>query len=265
MSAQVTGTLEALRERAPLVHCITNLVAMETSANLLLAAGASPVMAHAQEEIAEVVGAADALCINIGTLDPGWVDSMTAAAEAAGETGTPWVLDPVGCGATAYRTETAGALTARQPAAIRGNASEILALAGATDGGRGRGVDAGADSVEALDAAGALAESSGAVVAVTGSVDYVTDGRRIVAVANGVPLMARVTALGCALSALVAACIAVGEDRLSATAHALAIMGVTGEVAAQAAEGPGSLRWRLLDALDRLDADTLTQMASIEG
>ena len=261
----LTWTLDGLRERAPLVHCITNLVAMDTTANLLLAVGAAPVMAHAREEIDEVVAAADALNVNIGTLDPNWVESMSQAAGKAAELGAPWVLDPVGCGATTYRTETAAALTALGPSVIRANASEIMALAGAAADGQGRGVDSTIDSVEALDAAGELAQSTASVVAVTGSVDYVTDGARIVAVANGVPMMARVTAMGCALSALVAAALAVEEDPLRAGAHALAIMGVAGELASQGAEGPGSMRWRLLDALDRLDGETLEEMASIEG
>lgn len=265
MTASPTETLERLRERAPLVHCITNLVAMDTTANLLLAAGASPVMAHAKEEIAEMVEAADTLNINIGTLTPDWVEAMAQAVNKASEVGRPWVLDPVGCGATTYRTETAASLTALQPTVIRGNGSEIMALAGAATGGRGRGVDSGIESVEALDAASDLAQRSGAVVAVTGGVDYVTDGTRIAAVANGVPLMSKVTAIGCGLSALVAACLAVEDDAVLATAHALAILGVSAELAAQEADGPGSLRWRLLDALAALDGGTLTEMASLDG
>jgi hydroxyethylthiazole kinase len=267
MNEQVTHagrTLDALRAQGPLVHCITNYVAMQISANVLLASGAAPVMAHAGEEIDAIVDAASAVSINIGTLDAGWVESMAQAAGRAQETGTRWVLDPVGCGATDYRTRTAAHLTAQQPTAIRGNGSEIMALAGAAAGG-GRGVDSAVESVEALDAAGELAASSGAVVAVTGSVDYVTDGTRVLAVANGVPMMAQVTGMGCALSALVAACLAVEDDALAATAHALAIYGVAGEQASVQAEGPGSLAWRMLDALDRLDADTLARMASIEG
>ena len=260
----VADTLAAVRTRNPLVHSITNLVAMDLGANVLLAVGASPVMAHAREEIDEIVSAANALVVNIGTLDAGWVESMEQAAANAGEVGTPWVLDPVGVGATTYRNEVAARLTALQPTVIRGNGSEIVALAGAANVGGTRGVDSAIDSAEALDAARDLAQASHAIVAVTGSVDYVTDGTRVIAVANGVPEMAQVTAMGCALSGLVGACIGVGTEPLRATAHALAIYGVAGELAAQHAHGPGSLRMRMLDAFTQLDSETLNEMASID-
>ncbi|MBK5925775.1 hydroxyethylthiazole kinase, partial [Rhodobaculum claviforme] len=182
---RVCDTLAEVRTRNPLVHSITNLVAMDLSANVLLAVGASPVMAHAREEIDEVVAAANALVINIGTLDAGWVDSMEQAAAKASELGTPWVLDPVGVGATRYRNEVAARLTAQQPTVIRGNGSEIVALANAASAGATRGVDSSIDSAEALDAARDLAQASQAIVAVTGSVDYITDGSRVIAVANG--------------------------------------------------------------------------------
>jgi hydroxyethylthiazole kinase len=258
-------TLAALRERAPLVHNITNLVAMDMTANLLLAAGASPVMAHAREELNEIVTAADAVTINIGTLSLSWVETMVEAAQEATESGTPWVLDPVGAGATAYRTESAARLAALSPTVIRGNGSEILALAEASAGMGTRGVDSAIESVEALDAAFSLARRTGGCVAVTGSVDYVTDGVGMTAVANGVPLMGRITAMGCSLSALVGACLAVTAPAQRATSHALAVLGVAGEMAAQKAEGPGSLRWRLLDALYGMEPADLNAMASIEG
>jgi len=258
-------TLAALRARAPLVHSITNLVAMDVSANVLLAVGAAPVMAHAREELDEVLAAADALSVNIGTLSLSWVETMIQAAQGAGEAGLPWVLDPVGAGATRYRTESAARLVALQPTVIRGNGSEIMALAEAGDGQATRGVDSAVESVEALDAAFTLAQRVGTTVAVTGTVDYVTDGTRMVAVANGVPLMARVTAMGCALSGLVGACLAVTDDNLRATAHGLALLGVAGEIAAGEAAGPGSLRWRLLDALYTLEPAVLDDRARIDG
>ena len=258
-------TLAALRARAPLVHSITNLVAMDLSANVLLAAGAAPVMAHAREELAELLAAADALSVNIGTLSLSWVETMIQAAQGAGEAGLPWVLDPVGAGATGYRTESAARLAALQPTVIRGNGAEVMALAEATDGQTTRGVDSTVESVEALDAAFTLAQRVGTIVAVTGSVDYVTDGTRMVAVANGVPLMGRVTAMGCALSGLVGACLPVADDGVEATAHALAILGVAGEIAAREAAGPGSLRWRLLDALYGLEPAVLDDLARIDG
>lgn len=263
--ADVCDTLTALREQSPLVHNLTNLVAMDLTANLLLAAGASPVMAHAREELREVVEAAGAVSINIGTLSLSWIETMIQTAQLAKDTNTPWVLDPVGAGATGYRTESALRLAELHPAVIRANAAEVAALAGAADGQAPRGVDSTMDSVEALDAAAELAQRYGTVVAVTGSVDYVTDGIRLVAVANGVPMMSRITAMGCALSALVAACTAIAPGRIEAAAHASAILGVAGEQAARLADGPGSLRWRLLDALDSMETEDLRMMASIEG
>lgn len=258
----VWQSLCALREARPLVHNITNFVAMDLAANLLLAAGASPVMAHAPEEVEDVAAAAGALSINIGTLDEGWVPSMVAAARAAVEAGRPWVLDPVGAGATRYRTLTAKRLAGLQPSVIRANGSEIMALDARE--GHAHGVDSAVDSVDALDAATALAQACGAVVAVTGVVDYVTDGRKVLAVANGDPVMGRVTAMGCALTTLIAGFLAVEPDPLTATAHALAVLGVAGEVAAERAQGPGSFRTNLLDVLAALDETTLVQRVQLD-
>lgn len=255
----VWETVQAVRSQAPLVQNITNYVAMDVAANALLAFGASPAMVHAQEEVEEFVGLASALAINIGTLSGPWVESMHLAAEAALRTGTPWVLDPVGAGATAYRTGVARELAGKRPTVVRGNASEILALAGAA-GVTTRGVDSVHGSEDALGLARELAAELGCVVAVTGATDYVTDGKRTVGISNGHPMMTRVTALGCAATAMVAACAAVREDALHAAAHALAALGVAGEVAAEGAEGPGSLRWRLLDALHRMDARLLERV-----
>jgi hydroxyethylthiazole kinase len=257
-------TLSRLRSARPLVHCVTNLVAMDLTANLLLAAGASPVMAHAKEEVEEIAAAASALCVNIGTLDEPTRESMYLAAKAALESGTPWLLDPVGVGASAYRRETVERLARLQPSAIRGNASEIAALGtGGKDSG-GQGVDSTLESWDALDAAQELARKSGSVVAVTGSIDYVTNGHSLVAVANGHEMMGRVTAVGCALSALTAACLAVTEDALDACVHALVILGVAGEIAAERAPAaPGSYRTALIDAVYQLDEATLLEAARI--
>lgn len=249
------AALQELRRRAPLVHSITNYVAMDITANALLAVGASPAMAHAAEEVEDFVGIAQALVVNIGTLSPGWVDAMARAAERAGEQGKPWVLDPVGAGATPYRTRVAGELLRRRPTVLRGNASEILALSGAA--ARTRGVDSVDAPEHALELARAMAREEGAVVAVTGAVDYVTDGERVLSVSNGHPMMTRITALGCTATALTAAFLAVESDAVLATAQALAVLGLCGEIAARDAEGPGSLRWRLLDALYRLDEEAL--------
>lgn len=251
--ADVWAAYAAVRAQRPLVHNITNYVSMDIAANALLAAGASPVMAHAQEEVADLAAAAGALVINIGTLSDAWVQAMYDAVAAANDNGTPWVLDPVGVGATRYRTDVAAKLLEASPLVIRGNASEILALSGAAVGGRG--VDSTADAADAVTAARDLAEQTGAVVAVTGAVDRVTDGHRVAAIDAGHPMMAAVTALGCAASGLVGAFCAVTEDPLLATAAALAVFGLAGELAAAQSPGPGTLRWRLLDELYALDED----------
>ena len=257
------ATLAAIRARAPLVLAITNYVSMDLTANLLLAAGASPIMVRSQDEVADVAGAADALAVNIGTATAEDIEIMVEATRAAVEAGKPWVLDPVGAGATAFRREASGRLAGLQPSVIRGNASEILALGGDA-ASAARGVDSAVGSDEALDAAQSLARATGAVVAVTGAVDYVTDGHRLRAVTNGDPLMTKVTAVGCALTALVGAALAVEPDPLEAAVHALAILGVVGEIAAAEAVGPGSFRVRLLDGLYTLDGATLAERAKIQ-
>lgn len=255
-------TLNALRRRAPLVHNITNLVAMDIATNLLLAAGALPAMIHNAQEVRDVVAEADALTINIGTLSANWLEPMVAAARTAVDLGKPWVLDPVGGALSTHRGEVAQRLAHLQPNVIRGNGTAIMALA--LNKPPAPGGDLQVDSTEALDAAYELAKATGAVVAVTGAVDYVIDGKDIVAVANGHPLMARVAGLDCALTCLVGACCAVGRDAMSATVHALAIMGLCGELAAAQAQGPASFRTRLIDTLYNLDAETLTQGARIQ-
>jgi hydroxyethylthiazole kinase len=247
--------LGEVRRRAPLVHGITNYVTMDITANALLALGASPAMAHAEEEVADFAGIADALVVNIGTLSPGWVRAMVIAAGTMVERRKPWVLDPVGAGATAYRTEVAADLARRGPSVVRGNASEIMALAGGPQATRG--VDSVHASEGALEVARWLAGDLGCVVAVTGAVDYVTDGDRTASIHNGHPMMARVTALGCTATSLIAAFLAVEKDPVQATVHALAVLGLCGELAARASEGPGTLRWRILDSLYSLDRSAL--------
>ena len=250
------ASLQAVRGRAPLVHNITNFVAMDVTANCLLALGASPAMVHAEEEVEDFVAIASSLVVNIGTLSPPWVAAMARAAARARALGRPWVLDPVGAGATPYRTRTALDLIELRPTVIRGNASEILALAGAAAGPT-KGVDSTHGTDEAVDAAAQLARSSGAVVAVTGALDRVTDGARWREVGNGDPRMTRVTALGCAASAVIGAFLTVEPDPLEAAARALAIFGLAGERAAAVAAGPGSLRWRIVDELALLDEATV--------
>jgi hydroxyethylthiazole kinase len=250
------ASLQAIRQGAPLVHNITNFVAMEVVANCLLALGASPAMVQAEEEVEDFLAVASALVVNIGTLSAGQLAAMRRAAARATALGRPWVLDPVGAGATPYRTRAALELIDLRPTAIRGNGSEILALAGSPSAPT-RGVDSAHGSDEAVDAAQQLARSSGAVVAVTGEIDRITDGERWRKVSNGDPRMTRVTALGCAASAVIGAFLAVERDPLQAAAEGLAVFGLAGERAAARSAGPGSLRWRIVDELALIDEATV--------
>jgi hydroxyethylthiazole kinase len=262
MSGEIWGTLEAVRGEAPLVHNITNYVVMNSTANALLAIGASPAMVHAPEEAAEFAAISRALVVNIGTLSDAWVAAMRLAIESARRAGVPWILDPVGVGATSYRTRVATELAGLEPAAIRGNASEIRALAGAA--AATKGVDSTESSDAALDAARELARSQGTVVVVSGATDYITDGEQLRAVRNGHPMMARVTGMGCTATAICGAFLAVEPDAVRATTHAMAVLGVAGELAAARSMGPGSLQVALLDALYGLDASNLAQAARVE-
>ncbi|MBU4459984.1 MAG: hydroxyethylthiazole kinase [Verrucomicrobia bacterium] len=256
------AALGAIRARRPLVHNITNYVVMNSTANTLLSLGASPVMAHAIEEVEEFAAMAGALVLNIGTLSGSWIDAMVRAGRAAKAAGVPVVLDPVGAGATRLRTETSVLLLREAaPSVIRGNASEILALGAA--GGGGKGVDAAHTVDQARAAAVALARASGAVVAVTGAEDFVTDGRTEVRVANGHALMARITGTGCAASAVTGAFCAVERDPLAAAAAALIVFGIAGEMAAVGEPRPGTYQVRLLDALDAVDAARVAEGARV--
>jgi hydroxyethylthiazole kinase len=258
--------LTAVREQSPLVHNITNFVAMNNSANALLAIGASPAMVHSMDEVEDFVAISRALVINIGTLYSEQVAACKLAAARAKAGGIPWVLDPVGAGATPYRRTVASALTRLRPNVIRGNGSEILTLTHEQAlAGEGRGVDSLHDSNRALDAACRLATETGSIVAVTGAVDYVTDGARVVEIHNGHPLMTRVTGLGCSATAVIGAFLAVEPDALLATVAALAVFGVAGEIAAGWAAGPGSLQVALLDALYGLDEDTFKKHTKVIG
>lgn len=254
--AATTRCLEAIRARRPLVHNITNLVVTNTTANALLALGASPAMVEGADEVEEFVAKSAALVVNLGTMSADRAAAMRLAVAAARRHGVPWVLDPVAVGVMGYRSRLARDLLGHGPAAIRGNGSEVLSLEGGADG-RGHGVDSSAGSDAAVAAAQRLARSAGATVAVTGAVDYVTDGVRTLGIANGHPMMARVTGLGCTATAIVGACLAVEPDSFAATVHGLAIIAVAGEIAAGRARGPGSLQLEIYDALYQLDAAAL--------
>jgi hydroxyethylthiazole kinase len=252
-----------MRERKPLVHQITNYVVMNETANATLALGALPVMAHAPEEVEEMVGLAGALVLNIGTLSRHWVEAMLTAGWAANERGIPVVLDPVGAGATAYRTDTARRILDEVDVTVlRGNAGEVATLAGVT--AEVRGVESVGADAEAAEVARAAARSLGVVASVTGPVDHVSDGERLVAIANGDPMLARITGTGCMSSAVTGCFLTVAESPFAAAVEALVAFGVAGEDAARGAKGPGSFHVGLYDALAALDPATLDARARVK-
>lgn len=248
--------LKNLRDQNPLVHCITNYVAMNVAANVVLAAGASPAMVHAPEEIGDFTPICGALTVNVGTLSAPWITSMMAAARTANDKGVPWVLDPVAHFISQFRAKATQDLLALKPTIVRGNASEILALAG--EAGTGKGADSG-DAVEAAEgAARALAKTHQTVVAVTGPVDFVTDGTQSARVKGGSDIMPMVTALGCSQTALMGAYAASGpafEAALATLAH----FKTAGSQAAAQARGPGSFQMHFLDALTATQPDDLAK------
>jgi hydroxyethylthiazole kinase len=257
------ATLAAIRERKPLIHQITNFVVMNETANATLALGALPVMAHAREEVEEMAGLASALVINIGTLSPHWVDAMLLAGAAASQRAIPVVLDPVGAGATRYRTETVRRILDEVDVTVlRGNAGEVATLVGVE--AEVRGVESIATGGEPAELARKAARTLGVVASVTGAIDQVSDGEATLAVANGHELLAAVTGTGCISSALTGCFLAAkpGEP-LAAAAEALAAFGVAGEDAAREARGPGSFHVGLYDALAALDPATLNERARI--
>jgi hydroxyethylthiazole kinase len=263
MSISPGTTLRELREQKPLVHQITNYVVMNETANATLALGALPVMAHAREEVAEMVGLASALVLNIGTLSEHWIEAMVLAGRAANIREIPVVLDPVGAGATAYRTDTARRILDEvQVTVLRGNAGEVATLVGADAEVRGvESIDTGLEPAELARDAG---RHLGLVASVTGPVDHVSDGERRLAVANGHPWLAAVTGTGCISSALTGCFLAANPDEpLEAAAEALAALGVAAEDAAVDAGGPGTFHAQLYDALAALDPDTLDGRARI--
>jgi hydroxyethylthiazole kinase len=258
------STLARIRDRRPLVHSITNFVVMNETANATLALGALPVMAHAGEEVEEMAGLASALVLNIGTLSSHWIEAMLLAGAAATERNIPVVLDPVGAGATRYRTETAHRiLDAVRIAVVRGNPGEVATLVGAH--AEVRGVESIVAGLEPAELARTAALRLGVVASVTGPVDHVSDGERVLAVANGHELLATVTGTGCISSALTGCFVAAKpEAPVEAAAEALAAFGVAAEDAAVGADGPGTFHARLYDALYALDPATLDDRTRIE-
>jgi hydroxyethylthiazole kinase len=260
----VGADLHELRERKPLVHQITNYVVMNETANATLALGALPVMAHAPQEVEEMASVAGALVLNIGTLSDHWIEAMLLAGAAANRKGVPIVLDPVGAGATEYRTETARRLLeVLDIAVVRGNAAEMATLAGRE--AEIRGVEAIGASGSPADLARATARELGCVAAVTGAVDHVSDGEHGYAVANGHELLGTVSGTGCMATAVTGCFLAVRpEAPVEAAVGALVALGVAGEDAAREANGPGTFHAALYDALYLLDPETLDARAKVE-
>jgi hydroxyethylthiazole kinase len=239
---------------------------MNYTANALLACGASPVMAHAAEEVEEMVSLAGALVLNIGTLSPSWIEAMRKAGKRANALHVPVILDPVGAGATRLRTDSArGLMEAVSIQVIRGNASEILSLSGEKSASRTKGVDSVHTVEQVAEMAGVLAKELETTLAITGPIDLITDGERVCRVMNGHEMMSRVTGAGCTATVVIGAFLAVCPDPLEAATTGLSYFGLAGEKAAAQAVGPGSFQISLLDALYRMKEEELKAGARIEA
>jgi hydroxyethylthiazole kinase len=265
MAKKAAESLRRVRERKPLVHNITNYVVMNYTANALLACGASPVMAHAAEEVEEMVSLAGALVLNIGTLSPSWVQAMLKAGKKANAVQVPVILDPVGAGATRLRTDSAKRLIEELAIqVIRGNASEILSLGGGKSGSRTRGVDSVHTVDQVKEVAAELAKELRTTLAITGAVDLITDGERACRVMNGHERMGQVTGTGCTATVIIGAFLAVNPDPLEAATQGLSYFGLAGEKAAAKALSPGSFQIALLDALYEMKEEELRAGAKIQ-
>lgn len=253
--------MDRVRRTVPLVHHITNYVTVNDCANACICAGGSPVMTDFYVDVAEMVRMASATVLNIGTLNEQTVRGMGVAADVAGRRGTPVVLDPVGVGATSYRTRVASDLLSRRPAVVKGNAGEIGVLSGT--GGKVKGVDSEGSS-DPAEAARSLALRTGAVVAATGETDYVSDGRVTLALRNGSPLLGRVSGTGCMLSSVVGCYVGACGASVESVSAAITAFNVAAEIAEGRCSGPGTFKPALLDALSALDGDALDSMATME-
>jgi hydroxyethylthiazole kinase len=235
--------LDRLRAKPPRVHCITNSVAQNFTANVLLALGAQPSMTISPEEIGHFAAGADALLVNLGTFDRERAAAINIAIEAAAQAKRPWVLDPVLIDRSAPRGALARTLIEKRPNVVRLNKAEFSALAG--------------------NDVASFAAQIGAVVALSGATDVVANGTRHAAILNGHPLMGRITAMGCAASAIIAACLAAEADAFNAACAGLLILGVAGEIAGEQAKGPGGFAVAILDALYGLDHATVAGRARV--
>lgn len=264
LSKKTVEILETIREQHPLIHHITNYVVTNGTANTTLAIGASPIMAHAHEEMESVAAIAGALILNIGTLTPYWVESMVMTGRAAGRRGIPIILDPVGAGATPLRTDAVKRILAEVPVnVIRGNASEVMSLSSMEGGVKIRGVDSLVAVGDVREKAHHLAERLKKVIAVTGEIDFITNGKEALEVHNGHPMFGRVTGTGCAATTAVSCFCAVEPDHLVASACALGFYGLAGEEAARTSKGPGSFQVELYDALYSLSRETMAERLKI--
>ncbi len=263
MLDKIAEDLEKIRDAKPLVHHLTNYVVMNETANTTLAIGALPVMAHAQEEVEEMVSLADALVLNIGTLEPYWIESMILAAKKANELGVPVILDPVGAGATRLRTETAKRiLNEVKISVVRGNAGEISILGGF--GGKVKGVESEEAGGEVKEVAHNFSSEYGLVTAITGKVDIVTDGNRLYQVENGHEMLSRITGTGCMATTVIASFLGVEKDYLIAAIGGLVTFGIAGEKAAKGNEGkPGSFQVALFDSLANLSSNNIIEMGRV--
>jgi len=260
----ICNDLAAIREKKPLVHSITNLVVMNETANAILCLGALPIMAHAKEEVAEMVGIASALVLNIGTLEPDWIDAMEMAGKRANELNIPVILDPVGAGATKLRTESSRRLLQNVKISIaRGNAGEVATLAGIA--AEVKGVESIGASQTSEEIARQFASTYGCTAAITGVVDVVSDGKRTAKLSNGHEMMGKVVGTGCMSSTMVASFAAVDADSFSAAVGGLTAFGIAGEIAAQiSGDRPGTFHTTVYDALYALSAEDIHKRARIE-
>jgi len=255
--ARISRLAETVRETAPLVHNMTNLVMQYDTAAVIAAVGGTQLTLHTIEEAADMAALSGAIAVNLGTLDNAFLRSVREALRVAGTSARPWVVDPVAAGLTAYRTRAAQEILNLGPTVIKGNASEILVLAGGPE--RGHGADSLHEVDDAATAGRTLAQRHGSIVVISGSEDMITDGEQIVRVANGRPIMGRMIGSGCMLTAVIGCFLAVSEDPFEAALAAVAFFNVAGEVAAESAGGPGSLKPLFIDALYELDRKALNE------
>ncbi len=260
----VIEDLSLVRKHSPLVHNITNYVVMNNTANALLAVGASPIMAHALEEVEDMISISGSLVINIGTLSKTWIEAMEKAIKKASTLEKPIIIDPVGAGASSFRNESIKKLlSAAAPNIIRGNASEILATLSTSN--KTKGVDSTESSDSAVATGKKLSESTEGTVVISGATDYILDQKQIYQVKNGHPMMTKVTGLGCTATALIGAFAAVQKDYTRAAFSAMVVMGIAGEVASQKSPGPGSFQLHFLDALYSLNDNDIKSLIKSES